>query len=287
MAAAPGAAAPVRHPDAGGAGITGGGYPWPWSVYRWMEGEPATPDRVGDGTGSPRTWPGSSSPSRRRRRHRRTAVWGPQLRSAGGPLAFYEHADRWLPGEVRRRALDATAGLAVWEEASASTWSGAPVWVHGDMAPSNLLVENGRLVGARLRLLCAPVGDPACDLVMAWTYFSGRAGGRSVPPSPATTPRGRGAGAGAMEGARHHRRRRRTRRRSARRPSLRLAAGPPPGDRRDRARPCRPVDDGLMPPPVAVAQRRGEDHGTRPRKLPLGTGCDRSDLTGSRPCPCE
>ena len=50
-----------------------------------------------------------------------------------------------------------------------------PVWVHGDVAPSNLLVDANPLHAGVLHAVidfgCSAVGDPACDLVMAWTFF--------------------------------------------------------------------------------------------------------------------
>jgi aminoglycoside phosphotransferase (APT) family kinase protein len=58
----------------------------------------------------------------------------------------------------------------MWEAALAATWNGPPVWVHGDVAPGNLLVRGGRLA-AVIDFGCSAVGDPACDLVIAWTYL--------------------------------------------------------------------------------------------------------------------
>ena len=72
-----------------------------------------------------------------------------------------------LAGEV-----DADAATRVWESALDATWQGAPVWIHGDVASGNLLVKDGRL-SAVIDFGCCAVGDPACDLVMAWTFFSG------------------------------------------------------------------------------------------------------------------
>ena len=44
------------------------------------------------------------------------------------------------------------------------------MWVHGDVAQTNLLVKNGRLSGV-IDFGCVAVGDPSCDLVIAWTFF--------------------------------------------------------------------------------------------------------------------
>ena len=52
--------------------------------------------------------------------------------------------------------------------------AGAPVWVHGDIAAGNLLVdEKGALVSV-IDFGCIGVGDPACDLTIAWTLFEGK-----------------------------------------------------------------------------------------------------------------
>jgi aminoglycoside phosphotransferase (APT) family kinase protein len=45
-----------------------------------------------------------------------------------------------------------------------------PVWVHGDIAQGNLITENRRLSGV-IDFGSAGTGDPACDLVIAWTFF--------------------------------------------------------------------------------------------------------------------
>ncbi len=62
----------------------------------------------------------------------------------------------------------------LWEEALDSRYEGRPVWVHGDVAVGNLLVQNGRL-SAMIDFGTMGVGDPACDYVMAWTFFTGEA----------------------------------------------------------------------------------------------------------------
>lgn len=61
--------------------------------------------------------------------------------------------------------------LKVWDEAVSTAWPDQPVWVHGDVAPGNLLVCQGRLA-AVIDFGCCGVGDPACDVVIAWTLLS-------------------------------------------------------------------------------------------------------------------
>ena len=56
----------------------------------------------------------------------------------------------------------------------ARPWTGPPVWFHGDVAAGNLLIRDGHLA-AVIDFGCAGVGDPACDLTVAWTLFAGDA----------------------------------------------------------------------------------------------------------------
>jgi aminoglycoside phosphotransferase (APT) family kinase protein len=78
--------------------------------------------------------------------------------------------------------FDAGAVEAIWETALASSWRSPAVWVHGDLAPGNLLVKAGRLHAVIDFGNCA-VGDPACDLVIAWTFFEGAARSAFTAPS--------------------------------------------------------------------------------------------------------
>jgi aminoglycoside phosphotransferase (APT) family kinase protein len=60
---------------------------------------------------------------------------------------------------------------AAWDAALRTpAWAGDPVWLHGDIASGNLLVEEGRL-SAVIAWGAAAVGDPACDLLVAWELF--------------------------------------------------------------------------------------------------------------------
>jgi aminoglycoside phosphotransferase (APT) family kinase protein len=67
--------------------------------------------------------------------------------------------------------IDAGGALAAWERAlEAPPFAGAPVWVHADLLPPNLLVRGGRLT-AVIDFGSAGVGDPAADVTAAWTLF--------------------------------------------------------------------------------------------------------------------
>ena len=90
--------------------------------------------------------------------------------------------------------IDGDAATAVWETALQAGFDGPPVWVHGDVAATNLLVADGELC-AVIDFGCSAVGDPACDVTIAWTLFSGesrRAFRDALGLDDATWERGRG-----------------------------------------------------------------------------------------------
>ena len=70
--------------------------------------------------------------------------------------------------------LDASKALHLWENASETRWNKEPVWIHGDFAPGNILMHNGK-VSAVIDFGGMGVGDPACDLVIAWTLLHAKA----------------------------------------------------------------------------------------------------------------
>ena len=101
--------------------------------------------------------------------------------SAGGPLAgshsFHRGAHpRFYDDEVQRSlavldgAIDTVAARRVWDAALSTEITAPPVWFHGDIAHGNLLVREGRL-SAVIDFGTSGVGDPACDLAIAWTMF--------------------------------------------------------------------------------------------------------------------
>jgi aminoglycoside phosphotransferase (APT) family kinase protein len=145
-------------------------FPRPWSVYRWIAGEPATADRVADPARFAADLAGFLAALQAI-----DASDGPPAGAhnffRGGPLATYDEQTRqWI--RLTADDVDASAATRVWDAALASTWERAPVWVHGDVTGSNLLVADGRL-RAVIDFGGVAVGDPACDLVMEWTFFSG------------------------------------------------------------------------------------------------------------------
>ncbi len=72
-----------------------------------------------------------------------------------------------LEGEV-----DVQAVTSLWTRLTTiSSWNKKPLWVHGDFLPGNILVQDNRL-RAVIDFSDVGMGDPACDLVIAWSLFN-------------------------------------------------------------------------------------------------------------------
>lgn len=145
------------------------GYPWKWSIYEWIEGESIASGYVTDycqlaedlaeflmslqhidSTGGP--LPGLHSFYR------------------GGSLEVYDNEVKKAVAAIRNK-IDAKIVMEIWETALATFWQKKAVWVHGDISVGNLLVSNGKLC-AVIDFGQLVIGDPACDLTIAWTLFN-------------------------------------------------------------------------------------------------------------------
>ncbi|CAI7678073.1 unnamed protein product, partial [Penicillium discolor] len=163
---------PVAVPSVVALGAPGRGYPFPWSIRRWLDGD--TVERAA-----------------RLDRVRLAVDLGAVLRTvrsllvdagwAAGRHSFFRGSHPSVYSDEVHAALqrldgtlDAELCRSVWLDATSSAWEASPVWFHGDVAVGNLLVSDGRL-SAMIDFGTCGVGDPACDLVMAWTYFDGDA----------------------------------------------------------------------------------------------------------------
>lgn len=143
-------------------------YPFPWSVNQYIEGEPLlgiqSPDRLRiagelssflqELQGIP-TKDGPAAGAHNFFRGAGPAVYSEEVEGALQKLGSILPADR-----LRR----------IWAQAVASQWEQAPVWLHGDIAPGNLLIKDGGLCGV-IDFGIMGIGDPACDYAMAWTFF--------------------------------------------------------------------------------------------------------------------
>jgi aminoglycoside phosphotransferase (APT) family kinase protein len=151
-------------------GMPAEGYPFEWSVYRWLKGENATMERVTD-------------LSQLATDLAQFVAALQQIDPTGGPSPGEHNFFRGVPLATRdaptraaivslRGAIDVGAVTTAWESALRSPeWEHPPVWIHGDLDSRNLLVEEGRLSGV-IDWGGLGVGDPACDVMVAWKVLS-------------------------------------------------------------------------------------------------------------------
>lgn len=184
---------PLPIPEPLALGEPGCGFPRPWSVNRWIDGQTAEagtvaslPEFAADLVGflaalyevDPSGGPGP----------------GQHNFFRGGPLAYYDAETREALAALDGH-IDTGLAAEVWEAALASRWDGPPVWFHGDAQPGNLLLDSAGRLSAVIDFGTSGVGDPACDTTIAWTFFSGesrRVFKERLPVDEATWTRGRG-----------------------------------------------------------------------------------------------
>ena len=167
---------PLAVPLPVAAGEPAEGFPIPWAVYRWLDGDTAT--HVADAATDLAEFIAALQ----------------QIDPTGGPGPGEHNAFRGIPlagrrDQVTRAAiaklddvLDTHAVTTAWEDAlEAPAWDRPPVWIHGDLDSRNLLARDSRL-SAVLDFGCLGVGDPACDVMVAWKLLDdeGRATFRSA-----------------------------------------------------------------------------------------------------------
>ncbi|MFD7442238.1 aminoglycoside phosphotransferase family protein [Streptomyces sp. NPDC059909] len=184
---------PVAVPVPIGQGRPAEGYPWSWSVYPWLEGENPAVDGVGRMADREAVELAKDLAA--------FVVALQRIAPADGPPA-YRHEPLAVRDAETRDAIEELHGIvdtasatAVWEAAlRAPQWQGPAVWVHADLSPGNVLVDDGRLA-AVIDFGCVGVGEPAVDLIAAWSLLD--AGARDVfrtvvGVDDATWARGRG-----------------------------------------------------------------------------------------------
>lgn len=148
-------------------------YPWNWSVYKWIEGDSANTVKLDDV-------------------HLETIALQladflnefHKFDAAGAPApglhnwwraahtSVYDAETRVLIKKLTS-LIDADKANSLWEKAISSKWDKDPVWVHGDIASGNILLKDNRL-SAVIDFGCMGIGDPACDLTIAWTFFKNK-----------------------------------------------------------------------------------------------------------------
>ena len=165
---------PLEIPEPVAVGVPGEDYPWAWSVCRWVEGRDASQEPFRDLGKVARQLAGFL-----------LALSG--IDATGGPAPGRHNSGRGVPLATRdaatRKAIAELAAMESenvdiagvtreWEAAlAAEVYAGEPCWIHGDMGPLNLVGRDGELV-AVIDFGCLGVGDPACDLQVAWSLLT-------------------------------------------------------------------------------------------------------------------
>lgn len=149
------------------------GFPWPWSICGWVEGRPgddlplmgeaALGHALGEFVAAMHASPAGDAPAP-----------GPHNAWRGVALRARDKVTRKAMADLGP-LIEQDRTLGAWEAAlDARAWDRPGVWLHGDLMPSNLLFDGGRLAGV-IDFGCMGVGDPACDLIPAWNLLAGEA----------------------------------------------------------------------------------------------------------------
>jgi aminoglycoside phosphotransferase (APT) family kinase protein len=144
-------------------------YPHPWSIYRWLDGVTATAERIADPVRFAVDLAGFLAALQSI-----DAADGPQPGVhnwyRGGSLRTYDKETQGALEQLAGR-VDVELARDIWASALGARWDGADRWFHGDVAEGNLLLHDGQLAAVIDFGTCG-VGDPACDLAIAWTLLS-------------------------------------------------------------------------------------------------------------------
>ncbi|PFG33235.1 aminoglycoside phosphotransferase (APT) family kinase protein [Sanguibacter antarcticus] len=157
---------PLEIPAPVGLGQTSDAFPLPWSVYRWIEGSDAaaapptdlteTAQRLGEFVHALERVPSAGGPASFR----------------GGPLSSRDVSTRVEIDDLGGAGkIDGDRARWYWDSVLAlPRWNGEPVWLHSDLLPGNLVTVDG-VVTAVIDFGGCGTGDPACDLMAAWTVL--------------------------------------------------------------------------------------------------------------------
>ena len=155
-------------------GMPSNDYPYPFSIYRWLEGKSVNLLHLNN---AEMTQLSHDLAVFLQALQAIAEVAGP----APGQHNFWrgDHVRVYDQGAREQIAtladvIESNKAIDVWQRACATEWNKPPVWVHGDFAVGNILMYQGKL-SAVIDFGCTAMGDPACDLAIAWTYFVGKA----------------------------------------------------------------------------------------------------------------
>ncbi len=145
-------------------------YPWNWSIYGWLDGESANILIFDDQALNHIAVDLSFFLKELHKIDVRDGpVPGLHNYWRGDHISIYDVEARSQIASLQE-IIDTTVAISLWEKAISSKWDRKPVWIHGDLASGNILIKNNCLVSV-IDFGLMGIGDPACDLVIAWTLF--------------------------------------------------------------------------------------------------------------------
>jgi aminoglycoside phosphotransferase (APT) family kinase protein len=90
----------------------------------------------------------------------------------GDHVSVYDKGAREQMSELSS-IIDRNKAIQLWDKACKTRWNKSPVWIHGDFAIGNILLKDSKLF-AIIDFGGMGLGDPACDLVIAWTLLKNK-----------------------------------------------------------------------------------------------------------------
>jgi aminoglycoside phosphotransferase (APT) family kinase protein len=146
-------------------GQPGCGYPWSWTIARWLAGQSAAVTPSHD----PLTVAAQLG-AFLHALHQPAPPDAPRNLVRGVPLLDRTQAVHDRASQVTS-LVDSAAVLDLWKHlVQAVPWPGPPLWIHGDFHPGNVLISKGH-ASAVIDFGDVRAGDPATDLAMAWMMF--------------------------------------------------------------------------------------------------------------------
>ena len=155
---------PLAVPTASEFGLPGQNYPFRWTVLHWLPGQPADTAALDQPRAAAALARFLKSLHSRPQPHNAPATT--ISNRLDQRLAVLDHFITLFQDEADPAQLHQIAA----ELRKLPVHSGPPVWVHGDLHPLNLLTRHGKL-SAVVDWGSMGLGDPAMDLMAAWTLF--------------------------------------------------------------------------------------------------------------------
>ncbi|WP_371169055.1 aminoglycoside phosphotransferase family protein [Aliiroseovarius sp. 2305UL8-7] len=158
----------IQVPEVCALGQPSDDFPLPWSIRRWLPGgtleetqivnQASLARALGDILVELRSLPADTA-----------FLAGRHSFFRGCHLKVY-HDEVMMCLSRMDDALSRRRCLEIWNDGLKAAWSNPPVWFHGDLAVGNILINEDK-ISALIDFGICGVGDPSCDLAIAWTYF--------------------------------------------------------------------------------------------------------------------